>query len=215
MATASDRPAIIFDFGNVVAHFDYARACSRLGGPLGLTGPELLERARAAGLNPLIKRYEAGQIPAEQFSAEFGALIGLVIPHDAFVAAWADIFWANEPIGTLVHWLADRQHRLVLGSNTNAIHAAQFQRQFADTLGRFAHQVLSYEIGHNKPAPEFYAACVAAAGQPAGRCLFIDDLAENVEAARAAGLTAIQYDPSAHDRLLAQLSALGIDVPGA
>ncbi len=215
-ATAgAGQPALIFDFGNVVAFFDYARACEVLGRPLGQSGPELLATARAGGLAEVVKAYEAGQIPAEEFGRRFGALIGREVPHPEFAAAWSDIFWANEPVATLVHWLADRGHTLVLGSNTNPLHAAQFRRQFAGTLGRFHGLVLSYEVGHNKPAPEFYAACVAAAGREPADCIFIDDLPENVEAARAAGLQGLVYRADEHARLLAELAALGIAVPPA
>ena len=45
-------PVLIFDFGNVVAHFDYARACEPLAAPLGLTGSQLLERCRERGFTP-------------------------------------------------------------------------------------------------------------------------------------------------------------------
>src|SRR4051794_12037379 len=88
-------PALIFDFGNVVAHFDYARACETLGRPLGLSGVAFLERARELGFSPLVRDYESGKISAEAFSRGVGALVGLEIAHDAFAAAWADIFWPN------------------------------------------------------------------------------------------------------------------------
>ncbi len=39
------RPALIFDFGNVVAHFDHGLAgLGKLGASLGLSGEEVLER---------------------------------------------------------------------------------------------------------------------------------------------------------------------------
>src|SRR5262249_28755372 len=65
--------------------------------------------------------------------------------------------------------------------------------QFAGTLDLFDGFILSFEVGHMKPAREFFDACVRAAGVPAGSCVFIDDIAENVAGAREAGLTAIHY----------------------
>ena len=99
----------------------------------------------------------------------------------------------------------------MLGSNTNDLHAAQFRRQFAETLGHFDRLVLSYEIGHIKPTADFYLACAEAAGAPPGECVFIDDLAENIEGARAAGLVGLVFRDV--PTLIADLAALGVEVP--
>jgi epoxide hydrolase-like predicted phosphatase len=203
-------PALIFDFGNVVAHFDYRKACETLGRPLGLDGEAFLERARGLGLSPLIRQYESGKITAEAFSRSVSELVGLEIGHDAFAAAWADIFWPNEPVARVVADLKRRGYTLVLGSNTNDLHAAQFRRQFAATLAHFDRLILSHEVGHIKPAAAFYRACAEAAGAPPAECVFIDDLPENVAGARAAGLEGIVFRdvPS----LLDDLRGLGVEV---
>ncbi len=204
------RPALIFDFGNVVAHFDYTRACAILGQRLGLSGEELLGRARASGLLSLIQRYERGAISARQFSASVSDRLGLNVTHDEFAAAWSDIFWLNESLASVIERLKRSGYTLVLGSNTNDLHASQFRRQFAATLAHFDHLMLSFEIGHIKPAAGFYLACVEAAGAPAEECVFIDDLPENVEGARAAGLQAIHYRDT--PSLLEELRRLGVDL---
>ena len=204
-------PALIFDFGNVVAHFDYTKACVHLGRLLGISGEAFLERVRSLGLSPLAQQYESGKLSAEAFSQAVCALVGLELSHDQFASAWSDIFWLNEPIAPLVSFLKERGYTLVLGSNTNDLHAAQFRRQFAETLAHFDHLVLSYEIGHIKPSPAFYLACVEAAGAPPEACVFIDDLVENVEGARAAGLSGLVFRDV--PTLLDDLAALGVEVP--
>jgi glucose-1-phosphatase len=205
------RPALIFDFGNVVAHFDYARAASKLGARLGLSGEELLERLRPLGFSDLLKDYEAGRIPAEAFSKGVSGMVGLSITHDEFVAAWADIFSANESLEPLFGFFKRMGYTLVLGSNTNDLHAGQFRRQFAETLAHFDRLVLSYEVGHIKPSAAFYLACAEAARTEPGDCVFIDDLPENVEGARRAGLVGIHYRST--DQLLDDLGALGVEIP--
>ena len=205
------RPALIFDFGNVVAHFDYRKAASKLGSRLGLSGEELLERLRPLGFSDLLKTYESGKISAEAFSRGVSDLIGLAISHDEFVAAWADIFRANDSLAPLFGFFKGKGYTLVLGSNTNDLHAAQFRRQFAESLGHFDRLVLSYEVGHVKPSTAFYLACAEAAGADPGDCVFIDDLPENVEGARAAGLVGLLYQST--DRLLVDLEAIGVEVP--
>jgi HAD superfamily hydrolase (TIGR01509 family) len=202
------RPALVFDFGNVLAHFDYGRVGERLGRRLGTSGPALLERVRAAGLDGLMKEYESGKMTAEDFGRAVAGLAGMELTHAEFVAAWSDIFWLNESVAELVAALKRRGYRLVLGSNTNDLHAAHFRRQFADALGHFDRLVLSYEVGHVKPAREFYLACAEAAGRSPADCVFIDDLAENVAGARAAGLAAIHYRDT--PSLVAELRSMGI-----
>lgn len=202
---------LIFDFGNVIAHFDYARACAHYGGRLGLSGEAFLERVRGDAFTRLLKRYESGRMTAEEFSRGFGALAGLEIPHDEFAAAWADIFWLNEPVARLVPMLKEAGYTLILGSNTNDLHAARFRAQFADVLAHFDHLVLSYEVGHVKPSAEFYQACAGAAGVEPACCVFIDDLEENVAGARASGLQGLVYRDA--DGLVRGLAELGVRLP--
>ncbi len=212
---ASSTPALIFDFGNVVAYFDYTRAAEALASPRGLDGASLLARAREAGLAGAVREFESGRINDRAFAREATAKLGLdVVEFDEFAAAWADVFWLNEPVGAIVADLKARGHRLVLGSNTNPIHADHFRRLLAPTLGHFDRLVLSYEVGAYKPEAAFYRACATAAGRPAGDCVFIDDLPENVEGARAAGLIGLLFQGA--DPLVDDLQALGIalDRPG-
>ena len=208
-----ERPALIFDFGNVLAHFYYRRACERYGQRLGISGEDFLARARTLGFSDLVQRYECGALSSAEFAAAVCASIGLDIAYDEFAAGWSDIFWLNEPVARLVAHLKQRGYTLVLGSNTNALHAAQFRQQFAEPLACFDRLVLSYEVGHIKPTPEFYHACAAAAGREPGGCVFIDDLAENVAGAAAAGLRAVHYRDIA--TLVTDLRALGVDAPEA
>lgn len=187
-------PALIFDFGNVVAFFDYTRAAEALARPRGLDGATLLARAREAGLAGAVREFESGRISDRAFAREASAMLGIdVVEFDEFATAWADVFWLNEPVGRLVADLKARGHRLVLGSNTNPIHADHFRRLLAPTLGHFDRLVLSYQVGAYKPEAPFYHACAEAAGRPAGECVFIDDLPENVEGARAAGMEALLF----------------------
>ena len=205
------RPALIFDFGNVVAFFDYRRACAHFGQRLGLTGEAFLERVRGLGFSSLVQEYESGKLTAEEFSKAVGGLAGLDLTHEEFVTAWSDIFWLNEPVARLIERLKGLGYTLVLGSNTNDLHATHFRRQFAATLAHFDRLVLSYEVGHIKPASAFYLACAEAAGAPPCDCVFIDDLPENVEGARASGLSGILYQDV--PTLLRDLRAAGVAVP--
>jgi len=205
-------PALIFDFGNVVAFFDYTRACQVFGAALGLSGETFLDRLRDRGFTPLLQRYERGAVTSEAFSKAVAELAGLDISHGEFATAWADIFRLNEPVAALTRSLKGRGFTLVLGSNTNDLHATHFRRAFAETLNDFDRLVLSYEVGHIKPSAEFYLACADAAGAAPCDCVFIDDMPENVEGARAAGLMAVLYRDT--PALVDDLRRLGVEVEG-
>ncbi len=205
------RPALIFDFGNVLAFFDYGRIGAILGRSLGLSGEEFLARARNAGFTALLQRYESGGMSSEEFGRSVGALMGFSITHDEFAAAWSDIFWLNEPVAKLVADLKARGYTLVLGSNTNDLHATHYRRQFAEALAHFDALVLSHEVGHIKPSTPFYLACAEAAQAEPADCIFIDDLPENIEGARAAGLQAVLYSGDT-DSLVEELAGLGVIV---
>lgn len=65
-----------------------------------------------------------------------------------------------------------------------------------DFLGLFRGGVFSARAGLCKPEPEIFAHCARMHGLEPARTLFIDDAAQNVEAARAAGWQAMRFvDP--------------------
>jgi epoxide hydrolase-like predicted phosphatase len=203
-------PALIFDFGNVVAHFDFLRAAERFGRLREVSGQVFLERARDAGLAELLKLYESGQCSSAQFHERFCGLTDLDVGYDDFAKTWGDIFWANESVHRLIEELRRDGHRLILGSNTNELHSGRFREQFRGVLDLFDALVLSFEVGRIKPDAGFYRACSDAAGRPPAECVFIDDLAENVEGARRAGLIGIVYRET--PRLIEDLRTIGVSV---
>jgi putative hydrolase of the HAD superfamily len=60
-------------------------------------------------------------------------------------------------------------------------------------LTRFNHHTFSHRLGIAKPDAEIYRHAVEGLGVPAGEILFVDDREENIVAARAAGMVAVQY----------------------
>jgi putative hydrolase of the HAD superfamily len=64
------------------------------------------------------------------------------------------------------------------------------------------------DLGHAKPAPEFYAAIEARTGYAAADIFFIDDKAANVEAARAKGWNAAVW--TGQDRLADLIARAGL-----
>ncbi len=185
---------LLLDFGNVVAFFDHRRASRQLAALAGAptTAEQVFERVFASPLEPDLDR---GRIPAPQFLRLLRGHLDLTASDDAIVTAWCDIFQPNEELVAQLPRVRPLVHRLVLASNTNDLHFQWIARQFAAPLALFDELVLSYRVGARKPEEAFFRRCVDAAGVPAGRCVFVDDKPEFVEAARQAGMAGVLYRP--------------------
>jgi putative hydrolase of the HAD superfamily len=204
-------PVLMFDFGNVVGFFDYSALYHRFGLRLGLSAEQFEAMMHERGASRLGREFERGKLSAEEFAHQMTALAGLEMSFEEFDAQWADIFTLNEPVARLVAALKRRGYTLLLGSNTNVLHARFYRRRFQEALASFDHFVFSYEVGELKPDLAFFTACLDLVGAPAGCCIFIDDCEANVQGAKAAGLQAVVYRDT--PSLIAELCRLGVEVP--
>jgi putative hydrolase of the HAD superfamily len=196
---------IVFDFGNVLGTFNHRKAAEQLAA-YGGSAEAILAYALTEKLE---EDFESGRLAPDAFANLVCDACRLSCTYEQFAAAFGDMFTPNEAVCGLVPRLKPG-YRLLLLSNTNALHARQFCGQFAATLRHFDSLVLSHEVGLRKPDRRIYEHCRKVAGRPAHECLFIDDLAANVEAARTAGWKAIQYSPG--EDLITRLAEHGIAV---
>jgi HAD superfamily hydrolase (TIGR01509 family) len=60
-------------------------------------------------------------------------------------------------------------------------------------LRYFPKRIYSCDVRASKPSVKIFRAAIRAAGVPAGRILFIDDIRQYVLAARRIGLNALQF----------------------
>jgi len=198
--------AIIFDLGGVIVPLDFARAYAAIA-PLARLGPEEIRRRIAA--TGLVEPFEMGRVAPEEFARRISQALGLELSFEEFTEIWSGIF----PDGVLIpEEMIERLsagHRLLVLSNTNAIHFPRVRRKYP-LLRHFRDFVLSYEVGALKPSPEIYRAAVARAGCRPGECFFVDDVAENVEAARREGLDGEQFLSA--ERLREDLRRRGVQV---
>jgi putative hydrolase of the HAD superfamily len=201
----------MFDFGNVVGFFDYSVMCRRFGARLGLSAGQFEARIAELGIPRLALEFERGKVGPEEFARAVLGLAGLEMPYEEFETGWTEIFILNEPVARLIASLKQQGYTLLLGSNTNILHARFYRRRFREVLDQFDHFVFSYEVGELKPDPGFFRACVELVGAPAESCVFIDDAPANVEGARAAGLRALHYRDT--PTLIEELRRLGVEVP--
>ncbi len=195
---------ILFDLGNVIAFFDHRRGLARLTPFSPLTVEEMYTSVYAGEIEDRIER---GQVTPATYLRDVHKLWQLRCDVDFLAHVIGDVFWANQETCELATRLSDR-YRLLIASNTNAVHARRFLKQFAGVFKHFHHLVLSYEVGVRKPETDFYHTCLRYANAKPSECVFIDDLEANVVGARNFGFHAIAYQPN--DDLTGQLAALGV-----
>ena len=162
-------PVLMFDFGNVLGFFDYSTVFHRFGLKLGLSAEQFEAMMYERGAARLGLEFERGRLTAEEFARQVTELAGLEMSFEEFAVHWPDIFTLNEPVARLAAALKQRGYTLLLGSNTNVLHARFYRRRFEEALAPFDHFVFSYEIGELKPAAAFFKTCLDLVGAPPGK----------------------------------------------
>ncbi|MEV8314920.1 HAD family phosphatase [Streptomyces sp. NPDC059900] len=151
-----------------------------------------------------------GSIGEQEVHDQVAGRLGLDTPGvEAFMAdLWAE--YLGTPNDELIAYVRGLRGSCRLGILSNSFVGA---RERETTLYHFdelvEHIVYSHEIGVEKPDPRaFGAACASLAVQPEN-CLFIDDVAVNVEAAEESGMQSHLFEDNARTitRIAAHLAA--------
>jgi putative hydrolase of the HAD superfamily len=198
--------ALLFDLGRVVLDIDFSKTLACWAGHAGCD-PRAFA-GRFSSRDEIYLRHETGEISDAEFFAGLRAVLGVELSDAQFLEGWNAIFAGEMP--GIAEQLARAAKRLPLYafSNTNSAHVEHFSAAYAGPLGHFRELFLSSNIGMRKPDARAFDHVVKAIGVPAAHIVFFDDLAENIEGARARGLTAVHVASS--DDVAAALAALGI-----
>jgi glucose-1-phosphatase len=200
-----DAGALLFDLGRVVFNIDFSKAVACWAGHAGCASDDIVSRfvRTEAYLD-----HETGKISDAAYFESLRASLRVPLSDAQFLEGWNAIFCGEMPgIAPLLARAAERVP-LYAFSNTNNAHVEYFSVVHADILGHFREMFLSSTIGLRKPDAAAYDHVVKAIGLPAGRIVFFDDAAENVESARACGLKAVHVKSSGD--VEDALTALGI-----
>ena len=199
--------AVIFDLGGVI--FDTPiHAILEFERDVGLPPRSIGTLIDNSGANGAWARLERGQLPYQEFLAEFqlecsAAGVQISVPdmmaaveralelHPRMLAAVRSLRHAGFLVGALTNnWQSNRSG----------------DAQFAELECEFEAYIQSYKVGLRKPEPEIYhIVCDALSVRPA-EAVFLDDIGRNLKAARALGMSTIKvHDP---DGALAELEEL-------
>ena len=206
MAAARQRPrAVVFDVGKVLYQWDPRHLYARL-----IADEQALDRFLAQVVTPEWHfQHDAGR-PFAETSAE---LIARFPEHRALIAAWEPRFGETIPgpvpgMPALVETLDRAGVPLYAITNFSAEFWRPFRRREAALFDRFRDIVVSGDERMVKPDPTIYALAMTRFGLGEGEALFVDDRAENVAGAEAAGLIGHLFQDA--DALQAELEILGL-----
>jgi FMN phosphatase YigB (HAD superfamily) len=197
--------ALLFDLGRVVLDIDFNKALACWAGHAGCEPDDLATRFVRG---EAYKHHEIGKISDQAYFESLRASLGISASDAQVLEGWNAIFVGEMPGMSQLLARASQRLPLYAFSNTNSAHVEHFSQAYADVLGHFREMFLSSSMGLRKPDAASYDHVVKAIGVPASRIVFFDDLAENVEGARARGLTAVHV--TSPDDVAQALAALGI-----
>jgi FMN phosphatase YigB (HAD superfamily) len=197
--------ALLFDLGRVVLDIDFGKALACWAGHAGRAPADLAARfVREASY----RDHEVGKIEDAAYFQSLRDALGIGISDAQFLEGWNAIFAGEMPGIAPLLKRAAAHLPLYAFSNTNRPHVEHFSKAYADVLGHFRQVFLSSRIGLRKPDAAAYDHVVRAIGVPAERIVFFDDVAANIEGARARGLVAVHV--TSPDDVAEALAALGI-----
>jgi putative hydrolase of the HAD superfamily len=181
----------LFDIGNVLANFDYQDL--------------LVAYANGGEVMPLSKsdleiydRVECGEVSDEEYVDYLNSVKGLDWTRDDLVALWRRMFSPNEAGRSLFSSAVQSGVGVYTLSNISSYHMEAIERNWNDFFAGATGLFLSYEIGVRKPHPDIYRHALDTLGVDGDQCFFVDDLPENIEAARELGIHAHRFVPENH-----------------
>ena len=132
--------AFLFDLGKVILDFDFTPAFRRLSKLTAMTPEEIRNFFSVTGLEVL---YDGGRISSLEFHRQVKRGLRHTLSYDEFKKIWNNIFTAKPEIIGLVRRLSPH-YRMVLISNTNAMHYEHIRSKYA-VLDHFDEIILSFE----------------------------------------------------------------------
>jgi putative hydrolase of the HAD superfamily len=199
--------AVLFDYGMVLSSSPNPAAWAQMRTITGLT-EDLLHREYWAHRHA----YDRGDLTAETYwhKVAAGAGIGLTPTQLADLIAADTDFWSTlNP--AMIDW-AQRLQRTgirigILSNMPDAMEAGLRARH--PWIEAFDHHTWSHSLNLAKPEPAIYLHAAEGLRTPPANILFIDDRAENIAAALAVGMQAIQY--ATHNAFEQEMRNRGLD----
>ncbi|MGD9682039.1 MAG: HAD family hydrolase [Candidatus Obscuribacterales bacterium] len=195
---------LVFDMGHVLIDFEWVSVCRQFATAAGVS----LDKFQVVLSRVATMGYETGRVDTREFLSRLNELLGTDLGVAEFTRMWNHGFRENLEMSSLLTRLKGA-YPLYLLSNTNENHYGFIQESF-DVERHFDELILSYLVECAKPDPAIYEHVMDRSGLSPSECLFVDDLEDNVRAARSVGMHAILF--RGHSDLVEQFTRYGIEI---
>ncbi len=187
---------ILLDLGAVFFAIDHSRAAKHLLSLRSIQAKSIQNELDTLFTHPLFHDYETGRINSAAFRNQIRLEFEIRANDDDLDRAWNTMLTGLIPGSeALVRKLSPR-FKLFLLSNSNPIHFHALRDECRDFFQSFDKLFFSFELGCRKPDPEFFEKACSLGGFHPAETLFVDDNAENVNAAAQLGFFTILHPPN-------------------
>lgn len=180
---------VVFDLGNVLLPFDYKVILDKL---------DKVERGLGEKFAVFYKdnydihrKFERGELSSDEFADIILGVLEHKVGKEEFFELYSRIFTVNEELVAVLPALK-KNYRLVLLSNTNAVHQ-KYGWQDNKFLTLFDKLVLSHEVRAVKPEEKIYQAVETYTQVAPDEHFYVDDIAEYVDGGRKMGWDAVRF----------------------
>ena len=198
--------AVLFDYGLVLSGPPHPPAWERMRRTLQASE----EAFHAAYWAPRLD-YDRGTLNGATYWQTVAQTLGRELtPDNLATLIAADTALWTQPNADMIAWAAALQAAgIKTGILSNLGDAMELGvRERCAWIEGFAHHTFSHQLGLAKPEAAIYAHAADGLATPPEEILFIDDRADNIAAARAAGMQAIQY--TSHEDFVAAMQHAGL-----
>ncbi len=180
----------VFDLGNTVIRLAYERVMENICKDSDVERDELVEIFDMPGG---YRDMERGASTFTQFFNFMKERTGYRGNIRQFYELWSNFFDGAMPGIDLLLDRVRQKYRVAFLSNSNEVHAEVIPIEFAALFRKDDRFIFSHRFKTAKPDREMFQRALETIGAQPADVVFIDDLVENVLAARSLGILAFQY----------------------
>ena len=194
---------VIFDMDGVLCRTDFLRGREVLAKHIGVTAAAIEDAIYRSGFE---HEADQGRFTAEQYLQGMAERLGVAVGRADWIAARKAAMTPDQNVLALARSLGRRVGTAML-TNNGPLLRAHIDEVFPQAIELFgARAFFSCEFGTGKEGTAVFALVLERIGATPAETLFIDDSADYIDNARAAGLNVHHF--RGIDPLRAQLTAL-------
>lgn len=180
----------VFDLGNTLIKLAYERVLENICSDATVGRDTLVDILEGAGG---YRDLERGGVTFWEFYEYVRDKAGYRGSSRDFHMLWSDFFDGPMPgMEELVDRVREK-YRVAFLSNSNEVHAELIPRSFGSFFRKDDRFIFSHRFKVAKPDPEIFLRALEVLGTLPAHTVYVDDLLENVMAARQLGMHAFQF----------------------